>query len=486
MFRCRMTPARVARLLPLLVTCRRSAKRRLAAQPGLRTAHAATPAPATSQRGATPPNAVPPPPPVVVEATARARRAPARRRAPRRRAARTTSPASSRQGRRRRPSPPCPRPPVEGVYATPSPIKERYQLPQTASAHRREDRADHQRGRYRGRGQIPAEPVRAQTQLRRQPGGAGHAHLGAQLQRAHADLCRRHSALEPASATTTATPRRAGAWSRRRRSSASISSTGRSPRCIRATRSAACCRSPPGCRTSSSSTSSRPRRSRPSAYYNTSDTYRTDQTSVSFGNRWNDLSVFVSGNYPEQLQPAAQLDHDRGTPAGTTGAIPQLNRTDTAANVIGAGGLLHTEQANLKGKFVLDITRGCTATYTVGFFVERPEVACAELSARRAGNPTYRRRRRSAGRDLPAPTTTCPAAPRQRASAQDRHARRLDGEMVVTATITSRTSSAIRSPSRRRGSASPMSARSRGSTAPTGRRATPRASGARRTGGRTR
>ena len=88
------------------------------------------------------------------------------------------------------------------VVATPSnlpgtpPIKERYQLPQTAeSITAAQHRADRQRHRQRGRGEIPAEPVAAQTQRRRQPDGAGDAHLGSQLECAHAGLCRRHPAL---------------------------------------------------------------------------------------------------------------------------------------------------------------------------------------------------------------------------------------------------------------------------------------------------
>jgi iron complex outermembrane recepter protein len=45
-----------------------------------------------------------------------------------------------------------------------------------------------------------------------------------------------------------------------------------------------------------------------------------------------------------------------------------LSRTGTVANVLGAGGLLHTEMFNLKGKAALDITDWLKATYTVGMW----------------------------------------------------------------------------------------------------------------------
>src|SRR5262249_50028613 len=99
-------------------------------------------------------------------------------------------------------------------------------------------------------------------------------------------------------------------------------------------------------------------------FYNTKDTYRTDQTSASFGNRWNDLAVFVSTNFQNSFsQPLAWIT-TAGTPAGTTGTIPALGRTGATANVLGAGGLLHTEQFNFKTKAALDITDWLTATYT--------------------------------------------------------------------------------------------------------------------------
>jgi iron complex outermembrane receptor protein len=124
-------------------------------------------------------------------------------------------------------------------------------------------------------------------------------------------------------------------------------------------------------------------------FYNTKNTYRTDQTSASFGNRWNDLSVFVSANYQNSYsQPLAWITTG-GTPAGTTGTIPQLNRVFQTANVIGTGGLLHTQMVNLKAKAALDITSWLQATYTIGLWSNDQKSNVETYLRDAAGNPTF-------------------------------------------------------------------------------------------------
>ena len=128
------------------------------------------------------------------------------------------------------------------------------------------------------------------------------------------------------------------------------------------------------------------------SYYNTKDTYRADQTSATIGNRWGDFSAFVSFNYLNSytqplgfaIQPATAA-----LTAGTTGWIPQLTRTGTPGNVLGATGLLHTEQMNLKGKFALDITNWLRATYTVGLWTNDQSSNVQTYLRDAAGNPTF-------------------------------------------------------------------------------------------------
>ena len=132
--------------------------------------------------------------------------------------------------------------------------------------------------------------------------------------------------------------------------------------------------------------------------YNTKGTFRTDQTSVSVGDRKDNFSYFLSGNFQNSFsQPLAWVTtRRRGSqriPAGTTGAIPALNRTGGVAPVVGAGGLLHTEMANVKGKFAWDITPLVKATYTIGYWSNDARSDRADLSAQRGGRADLRQRR---------------------------------------------------------------------------------------------
>jgi iron complex outermembrane receptor protein len=125
-------------------------------------------------------------------------------------------------------------------------------------------------------------------------------------------------------------------------------------------------------------------------FYKTKDTYRSDQTSASIGDRWGDLSAFVSMNYQNSYsQPLSWVTTAGGAPAGTTGMIPQPSRTGGIANVLGAGGLLHTEQLNIKGKAALDITPWLRATYTVGLWSNDQRSRAETYLRDAAGNPTY-------------------------------------------------------------------------------------------------
>jgi iron complex outermembrane recepter protein len=126
------------------------------------------------------------------------------------------------------------------------------------------------------------------------------------------------------------------------------------------------------------------------SFYNTRDTYRTDQTSGSIGNRWGDFRAFVSFNFQNSFsQPLAWVTTASAVPAGVNGVILQPSRTGGVGNVLGAGGLLHTEQTNTKGKFALDITPWLTATYTVGYWSNDQKSRVQTYLTDAAGNPTY-------------------------------------------------------------------------------------------------
>jgi iron complex outermembrane receptor protein len=126
-------------------------------------------------------------------------------------------------------------------------------------------------------------------------------------------------------------------------------------------------------------------------FYKTKNTYRTDQTSVSVGDKKDNFSYFLSGNFQNSFsQPLAWVTTPSPAPAGVTGLIPQSGRVPgTIANVAGAGGLLHTEMANVKGKFAWDITPLVKATYTIGYWSNDTKSDVQSYLQNPAGNPTF-------------------------------------------------------------------------------------------------
>jgi len=125
------------------------------------------------------------------------------------------------------------------------------------------------------------------------------------------------------------------------------------------------------------------------SFYNTSGTFRTDQTNASVGNRWGDLSALVTFNYQNSYsQPLGFATTTSNSFAGVSGLIQQPSRTGGVANVMGATGLLHTEMTNVKGKFALDITPWLTATYTLGFW-SNDQASNVDSYLRNASGATY-------------------------------------------------------------------------------------------------
>ncbi|MBB5046358.1 iron complex outermembrane receptor protein [Rhodopseudomonas rhenobacensis] len=123
--------------------------------------------------------------------------------------------------------------------------------------------------------------------------------------------------------------------------------------------------------------------------YKTSGTYRTDQTSVTLGDRNGNFSYFISGNFQNSYSQPLSWVTTTNTPAGTSGTIPQLNKTGSVANVVGAGGLLHTEMANLKGKFAWDITPLVQAVYSIGYWSNDADSRVESYLRNAAGLTTF-------------------------------------------------------------------------------------------------
>ncbi|GAB2576203.1 TonB-dependent receptor [Dyella jejuensis] len=102
--------------------------------------------------------------------------------------------------------------------------------------------------------------------------------------------------------------------------------------------------------------------------YGTHGNDSTSKTSVTAGGRSGKFSWSVGANSANSFSQPLSFITSGSTPAGTTGTVPARNKLGQAANVLGAGGLLHTRMLNLNGKFAYDITPWLQAAYWVGYW----------------------------------------------------------------------------------------------------------------------
>jgi iron complex outermembrane receptor protein len=105
--------------------------------------------------------------------------------------------------------------------------------------------------------------------------------------------------------------------------------------------------------------------------YGRSDTYSADQFGVTAGDRFGPLAVF--GSYDHVKSAGQPLGYATATsaPAGTQGAIADVNRLGQAIRVLGATGIEDQGQDRLKLKAALDLTSSIRLTYVGGLFLSR-------------------------------------------------------------------------------------------------------------------
>jgi iron complex outermembrane receptor protein len=123
--------------------------------------------------------------------------------------------------------------------------------------------------------------------------------------------------------------------------------------------------------------------------YGTHKNYLTDQTSGSIGDKIDDFSWFLSANYQDSdSQPLIFVTNSRA-PAGTTGTYLALNKLGAVADVVGAGGILHTDMENVKLKLAYDFTPSVRLTYTFGFWANDATSQVQSYLTDANGNPTF-------------------------------------------------------------------------------------------------
>jgi iron complex outermembrane recepter protein len=128
-------------------------------------------------------------------------------------------------------------------------------------------------------------------------------------------------------------------------------------------------------------------------WYGLKDTYATHQTSGEVGNKSEAFSWLLSGNFADShSQPISWITNNPNTnalTAGTTGAYRAVNKLGAAADVVGAGGLLHTQMSTINLKTAVDITPWLTASYTLGYWGNDGKSEVKTFLKDTTGNPTF-------------------------------------------------------------------------------------------------
>lgn len=124
-------------------------------------------------------------------------------------------------------------------------------------------------------------------------------------------------------------------------------------------------------------------------YYKTEGTYITSQSAATVGETVGRFSYFLSANAQDSYSQPLSFITNGSVPAGTTGTIRAFNKTGAVANVVGAGGLLHTFMDNLSGKAAVDLTEWLRASYTVGYWQNDARLKTESYLRDALGNLTY-------------------------------------------------------------------------------------------------
>ena len=103
-------------------------------------------------------------------------------------------------------------------------------------------------------------------------------------------------------------------------------------------------------------------------WYGVNDTYATHQTNGMLGNRHESFSWILTASYTDSHSQPVNWLTSGSVPANTTGTYRAVTKVGYEADVVGAGGMLHTQMANVKLKTAVDITPWLTASYTLSYW----------------------------------------------------------------------------------------------------------------------
>ncbi len=124
--------------------------------------------------------------------------------------------------------------------------------------------------------------------------------------------------------------------------------------------------------------------------YGTHDTLPARQIGGTIGDRVGPLALFASVDHTSSNGQPLLYVTASSQPAGTIGGYADVNRTGAAIRVLGASGIEHQQQTNLKLKAALDIARGIRLTYVGGLFLNDTHAAAETyLTSIATGQPAY-------------------------------------------------------------------------------------------------
>jgi len=124
--------------------------------------------------------------------------------------------------------------------------------------------------------------------------------------------------------------------------------------------------------------------------YGTHDNLPARQIGGTIGDRFGPLALFASVEHTtSNAQPLLYVTATT-QPAGTTGSYADVNRTGAPIEVLGASGIEHQDQTNLKVKAAFDITSGIRLTYVGGLFLNDTDASAETyLTGTATGQAVY-------------------------------------------------------------------------------------------------
>jgi iron complex outermembrane receptor protein len=125
--------------------------------------------------------------------------------------------------------------------------------------------------------------------------------------------------------------------------------------------------------------------------YGTDHHYGTSQSSATIGGRSGGLTWFVAGNFQNSFSQPLSLVTAGAPPAGSAGSVLAANKLGQPADVVGAGGLLHTREANLLVRLGYDLSPVWRLNWLIDYWRNDADSAVASYLTDGAGVPSYGR-----------------------------------------------------------------------------------------------